>query len=1295
MSADQLCFFDPRSMYVPGASPSKPGRLFRDIQRMKQLFPDQFGPYSFDFLNSLDAEFGGTLIRLPLRPKCGAAGNPISSDFQSDNTIYEIFESFAQEAEHILLFLKSVCHVKISVCSSDGVVHQTRVGVNRSCVVRNVVDKVVVLVETTAKGQPSIDVSVMSQSYSQQKNDELSTTKSAEWRVRYDSAEKQVAVAAKVVGNQDGGISCPPFTEGRAFCFLPLPEKTGLPVHIHGSFELSDSRQDLRRGAESNKVLVQSLIASTYLDLLVHLSTDIGISFEQYVQLFPERKSARSDVWTQLVKAVYMHARKHNSPILALAMHPVDDADKRGCCACGLKLLRDSFSRKQWDAKAVRRCSDCIKRNASRKTSAATPTCVNNGIEVLGSNLQRKWIGAKDGVFYAYDSQPLHVILLKLGMLLVDSQCHHIQNELADASHPERVWTADAKFICDFVRTLEPHHLSTAGIDDISSILELHTCCFEGATMHVSSNVEVGTMVSVNRFQRIHHNAQVVSSEPTKLKLKLPCSEELVIDMDDAGKPPHEFAVYTVNVKMLADLPLLKLQSGSLTTVNGNGVEVFYSEALQDAQKLLPTLLFLHDELVKNSIWFNRLNPSSLEQMNIFRLNVQRLALNAHTVLPVAWENQNQVIWDHDSKAAGPSKSWMRMLWTFLRTETRGLGQKQTRKALQPMERWPLVPAMSPDGTASLYSIQEGSRKLLKPTITIEQDKLLKPPTLTPVTGATKEQELILKRLFDFMVLPGPCWLFMSLKQQTVVAVFKAMDEDLNPVKLNILTDVQRNHLRKFLMADEKVWGHVQALAVFETHHKGVHQFVALHNSAAALFCIVAKCPVRTELSRNWLKKPATFDFDTRNFYTSLKIPAADLDQLYTEHILPKLPELQEDERMQHLEFIRAQLTSAEPNHPFTNKLAMLNTMNKLAFVPVAGRYVKAEELCDPEAPLFLKLLPDFRFPPVVMRSKMWLKFLKQIGMTTKGDLKGTLWLECAQEIARREDIELAKAEAPVLIARLEELIIHHHHRFYSDDRKQRQFLQILTKISEVKFIPRFRSQLEFEESADQAALIAYRGSIFCEDVNLAFCCAPVMPEYVHTCDENAMTALGVLYPIPVDKVLTHLQSIGQHFCDRPVPQEQVSKWEDVCEQIYDRLHESKESLSGSFLSECSTCPLIMLPSSGTFAKPMSVYHELQEQQPPYYMKYPMRWGKYALLLQAFGVKAKPTLEDHIGILQSIEAECHGGGIMNPNDFNAFLRAMAHIMINMSVRHVQSVAGEITYAPDVDMHLRPCDQLIG
>jgi sacsin len=37
---------------------------------------------------------------------------------------------------------------------------------------------------------------------------------------------------------------------GRAFCFLPLPAVTSLPLHINGYFELSSNRRDVWHGAD-------------------------------------------------------------------------------------------------------------------------------------------------------------------------------------------------------------------------------------------------------------------------------------------------------------------------------------------------------------------------------------------------------------------------------------------------------------------------------------------------------------------------------------------------------------------------------------------------------------------------------------------------------------------------------------------------------------------------------------------------------------------------------------------------------------------------------------------------------------------------------------------------------------------------------------------------------------------------------------------------------------------------------------------------------------------------------------
>ena len=77
------------------------------------------------------------------------------------------------------------------------------------------------------------------------------------------------------------GVACPLLNEGadaseasikgRAFCFLPLPAETGLPVHVNGYFELSSNRRDIWRGddlagegrtrAEWNKALLAGVYA--------------------------------------------------------------------------------------------------------------------------------------------------------------------------------------------------------------------------------------------------------------------------------------------------------------------------------------------------------------------------------------------------------------------------------------------------------------------------------------------------------------------------------------------------------------------------------------------------------------------------------------------------------------------------------------------------------------------------------------------------------------------------------------------------------------------------------------------------------------------------------------------------------------------------------------------------------------------------------------------------------------------------------------------------------------------------
>lgn len=73
-----------------------------------------------------------------------------------------------------------------------------------------------------------------------------------------------------------------PAVEGLAFCFLPLPVKTNLPVHMNGYFELSSNRRDIWRGddttgeskvrSEWNIRLIQDVLAPLYAFLLSRMS---------------------------------------------------------------------------------------------------------------------------------------------------------------------------------------------------------------------------------------------------------------------------------------------------------------------------------------------------------------------------------------------------------------------------------------------------------------------------------------------------------------------------------------------------------------------------------------------------------------------------------------------------------------------------------------------------------------------------------------------------------------------------------------------------------------------------------------------------------------------------------------------------------------------------------------------------------------------------------------------------------------------------------------------------------------
>jgi sacsin len=125
---------------------------------------------------------------------------------------------------------------------------------------------------------------------------------------------------ASLVLRDDKPAACHPSSEasalvGQAFCFLPLPVTTGLPVHVNGFFELSSNRRDIWWGtdmvgdgrfrAQWNSVLLEDIIAPAYALLLRHAAALFGPqNIEHFYALWPPESRAHES-WQVLTRCVY------------------------------------------------------------------------------------------------------------------------------------------------------------------------------------------------------------------------------------------------------------------------------------------------------------------------------------------------------------------------------------------------------------------------------------------------------------------------------------------------------------------------------------------------------------------------------------------------------------------------------------------------------------------------------------------------------------------------------------------------------------------------------------------------------------------------------------------------------------------------------------------------------------------------------------------------------------------------------------------------------------------------------
>ncbi|KAK7087749.1 sacsin-like [Littorina saxatilis] len=356
-----ICVLDPNCTNVPGAQPSDPGKKFIKIQHMKREYPDFISAYLSEAINMNQP---GTLFRFPLRTTEMAASSSIKHEAIRELDIKSMLDKFMQEIHPCLLFLNNMQKIGIFSVQRDGSLKKefevnktldelsvqqlstfkkslkeaSRLVENETVSVTDIppLEAVVQLELTDSSGHREQWLTVHKIGFAEEVC--LTPKLQSEWCKENFRLLPRGGVAVKVADEtQQNKRQTTSQLEHQVFCILPLPVYTMIPMHVNGHFALDHEtrrnlwdagshKDDVR--SEWNEAIVLHVVLPAYITALQQLQDvwfpaggrdlskqELSAKLQRYHALFPLVKDAKSDLWKQLMHAVYATIAKNEYPI--------------------------------------------------------------------------------------------------------------------------------------------------------------------------------------------------------------------------------------------------------------------------------------------------------------------------------------------------------------------------------------------------------------------------------------------------------------------------------------------------------------------------------------------------------------------------------------------------------------------------------------------------------------------------------------------------------------------------------------------------------------------------------------------------------------------------------------------------------------------------------------------------------------------------------------------------------------------------------------------------------------------
>ncbi|KAK3735703.1 hypothetical protein QZH41_001319 [Actinostola sp. cb2023] len=359
-----MCVFDPNLKYAPCASPESPGVMYEGLEYLRERFTDVL-PCFLEQHFPID---NGTMFRFPLRDEKMAETSKISSKPMTTEKLNSLMNNFQEEILEALLFVNSVKEISICEIEDNGNV-KTIFHVEASMSAEDEKKRqefssyAKAIGNQLQRGKMSITkVPLRKVSYVLHLKDSRGLCQ--DWlvvqQIGWECTEDicQEVEIGKAYKRQDlgllprGGVAClisssstikPP---GKAYCFLPLPFKTGLPIHINGHFALDhEARRALWRSetgdyrSKWNDILLRQVVAPCYVVMLEEIRQFISLvvaednrtylrggryeaeRFLSYYESFFPSLNLSAPYWKVLAIDVYRHMNSRRSRLLPVLHH--------------------------------------------------------------------------------------------------------------------------------------------------------------------------------------------------------------------------------------------------------------------------------------------------------------------------------------------------------------------------------------------------------------------------------------------------------------------------------------------------------------------------------------------------------------------------------------------------------------------------------------------------------------------------------------------------------------------------------------------------------------------------------------------------------------------------------------------------------------------------------------------------------------------------------------------------------------------------------------------------------------